>query len=155
MIAGLLHKRGYQHPWLNAADEFCWRALDAWRADDAYTVRAALCFLEYAPERERARAVFERLGAALVEHHLVELDPHAPGEVHPPLDFAPRPASLARELFTDQVLAAHLDALEAAQQDDGGWRVNWQIWTPVTGPEWNGWKTLDALLTLRAWGRLR
>jgi hypothetical protein len=106
------------------------------------------------PDRERARAVFERIGAALREHKLVELDPHAPGEVHMPLDFAPGPDSLARELFTDQVLAAHLDALEAAQQDDGGWRVNWQIWTPVTGPEWNGWKTLDALLTLRAWGRL-
>jgi hypothetical protein len=153
-IAGLLHNRGYAHPWLGAATAFCWRTLDAWQADEAYTARAALTFLKYVPDRARADATAKRVGAALMEHKLIELDPHAPGEVHQPLDFAPTPDSPARSWFSDDTLATHLDALAAAQQGDGGWHVNWQIWMPVTGPAWNGWKTLDALLTLRAWGRL-
>jgi hypothetical protein len=74
--------------------------------------------------------------------------------VHLPLEFVPTPDSPARRWFSDDILATHLDALETAQQDDGGWLVNWQIWTPATSPEWRGWATVQALLTLRAWGRL-
>jgi hypothetical protein len=68
--------------------------------------------------------------------------------------FAPRPDSLARRLFTDEIIDAHLDALVAAQQEDGGWPINWQVWTPATGLEWRGWATIEALKTLRAYGRL-
>ncbi len=48
----------------------------------------------------------------------------------------------------------HLDALVAAQEEDGGWPINWQVWTPITGLEWRGWATIEALKTLQAYGRL-
>jgi hypothetical protein len=46
---------------------------------------------------------------------LDELDPAATGEVHGPLDFAPTPDTVARRLFSDEVIEAHLDHLLAGQ----------------------------------------
>ena len=88
------------------------------------------------------------------QRKLVALDPAAAGEVHTPLQFAPRPESLARQLFADEIIDTHLDALVAAQEQDGGWPINWQVWTPITGLEWRGWATIEALKTLQAYGRL-
>ncbi len=84
---------------------------------------------------------------------VVTLDPGAPGEIHTPLDFAPRPESLARGLFEPAVIEAHLDHLARAQRDDGGWTVNWQAWSPVAAAEWRGSMTVTALARLRANGR--
>jgi len=88
------------------------------------------------------------------ERKLVELDPTAPVEVHRPLDYAPSPHSLARSLFSDEVISAQLDALVAAQQSDGGWMLNWMDWNPATTLEWRGWLTVETLGILRAYGRL-
>jgi hypothetical protein len=80
-------------------------------------------------------------------------DPDAPGEIHTPLDFAPRPGSLARGLFDKPVIEAHLDHLAAAQQADGGWTFNWLAWSPAAEREWRGVMTVNALHLLRANGR--
>jgi hypothetical protein len=74
--------------------------------------------------------------------------------VHSPLDFAPNPDSIARRLFDDATIAAHLDHLAAGQAEDGGWTFNWLAWSPVAASEWRGSRTVDALRTLRANGRL-
>jgi Prenyltransferase and squalene oxidase repeat len=152
--AGTLHKLGAIHPWLERATEFCWRRLEGFEARHFYELRGVLIFLDHVPDRERAERYFERIGPQMLERRLVELDPHAPGEIHGPLDYAPVPGAMARRLFADDLIATHLDALAAAQQEDGGWRVNWQIWTPAAGLEWRGWATVHALTTLRAYGRL-
>ena len=154
VIAGLLHKLGVAHPWLERATEFCWRRLAGFEAQHFYELRGVLIFLAHVPDRDRAEASFERIGPQMFERRLVELDPHVPGEVHGPLDFAPVPEAMARRLFADDLIATHLNALAAAQQEDGGWLVNWQIWTPAAGLEWRGWATVHALATLRAYGRL-
>jgi hypothetical protein len=52
------------------------------------------------------------------------------------------------------MIKLYLDALVAAQQPDGGWTFNFPDWNPMTGLEWRGWTTVEALLTLRAYGRL-
>jgi hypothetical protein len=85
---------------------------------------------------------------------MVALDPGAEGEVHTPLDFAPYPDSIARRLFDEATIEAHLDHLAASQADDGGWTFNWLAWSPVAASEWRGSRTMDALRTLRANGRL-
>ncbi len=36
----------------------------------------------------------------------------------------------------------------------GSWPINWPVWTPATGLEWRAWQTINALSTLRAYGRL-
>src|SRR5262245_3312634 len=152
-ICGLLHKHRVRHAWLDRATDYCWQRVERFTASGAYELRAVFLFLELVPDRARAEAVFARIGPQAIERNLVALDPAAPGEVYTPLDFAPAPTSLARRLFSDAVVEAHLDALAAAQQADGGWLVNWQIWTPATGTEWRAWATIRALATLRAHGR--
>jgi hypothetical protein len=153
-ICGLLHKHRVRHAWLDRVTGYCWGKLERFTAPGAYELRAVFLFLELVPDRDRAEAAFVRIGPQAIEKNLVALDPAAPGEVHTPLDFAPTPTSLARRLFSDAVMEAHLDALAAAQQADGGWLVNWQIWAPATGTEWRAWATIRALAMLRAYGRL-
>jgi hypothetical protein len=153
-IVGLLLARGVRHPWIERASEFCWQAIDRLGGTNAYQMRAALAFLDGTPDRDRAERTFARVGPKILEQGLVELDPAASGEVHGPLDFAPEPGGLARRLFADDVIEAHLDALVAAQRDDGGWTFNWPVWTPVVEPEWRGAITVEMLKRLRAYRRL-
>jgi len=121
------------------------------KIEKSYEARALLVFLEHVPDRRRAEEAFARIGRLVRERKLVELDPTAPGEVHRPLDYARSPHSLARSLFSDEVISAQLDALVAAQQSDGGWMFNWN---PATTLEWRGWLTVETLRILRAYGRL-
>ncbi len=153
-LAALLYKHRVNHPWLLRASEFCWHRIEALEATNPYEMRMILPFLEHAPDRARADQAFARIAPKIFDQELVALDPRAPGEVHTPLNFAPRPDSLARQLFADEVIESHLNALVDAQGDDGGWSFNWQAWNPATTLEWRAWVTIDALKTLRAYGRL-
>ena len=162
-IAGLLHAHHVEHPWLGPATDLCWASLDEvpariaaadWLLQVAYDIRSALLFLDHVPDRTRAEGVCAELGRLLTDAGVIALDPATPGEVAMPLEFAPHPATLARRWFNDATIDAHLDAVVATQQDDGGWPVNWQIWTPVTGPEWRGWQTVERLKTLKSYGAL-
>jgi hypothetical protein len=153
-LAALLHKHSVQHPWLAVATDFCWRKIESLESTNPYEMHFILSFLEQAPDRARAQQAFARVGPMVLEQGLVALDPAAPGEVHTPLNFAPRPDRLARKLFSDDVIEAHLDALAAAQRPDGGWMFNWQDWNAAATLEWRAWITIDALKTLRAYGRI-
>ena len=154
-IAALLHKHQVRHPWLDRATEYCWRQIAAIETTSPYEMRAVLPFLDFAPDRAQAEQAFARVGQKILEQKLVAIDPVRMTETdtHSPLNFAPRPSSLARQLFADNVIEAHLDHLAAAQAEDGGWPINWPSWTPAAGLEWRGWMTIDALMTLRAYNR--
>ena len=153
-IAGLLHQAGVAHPWLARATAYCWKGLAEVDLRDGYVLRSALLFLDHVPERGRAEETLKRVAEQMRARKLVALDPAAGGHVHTPLDMAPAPTMLARRLFSDAQIAAHLDALEAAQQEDGGWLVGWPAWTQTAGLEWRGWATVRALAILRAYGRI-
>jgi len=153
-IAALLYKNGVEHPWLKEATTYCWRKLDEMEGTDPYEMRAVLPFLDWVSDRQRAEGVFARVGPKILEQKLVALTPTTQSETHTPLNFAPRPQSLARRLFSDEVIETHLDALESGQQEDGGWQFNWLAWNPAAALEWRGVVTIDALVTLRAYGRL-
>jgi hypothetical protein len=153
-IAGLLHKHRAEHPWLAGATAFTWRAIDAMGRTNPYEVRSVLPFLDHVPDRARAEAAFRRVGALTLDQGLVALDPAAEGEVHSPLDLAPTPDTMARRLFSDEVIEAHLDHLAASQRPDGGWTVNFPAFTEAAGLEWRAVVTVSSLVVLGAYGRL-
>jgi hypothetical protein len=147
-IAGTLHARGVTHPWLAGATELLWSRIDDLAEPGPYDLRGVLRFLDYVPDRDRAKRALDIVAPALLD--LVTLDPDAPGETHSVLDFAPLPGSLARGLFEDATVRAHLAHLAAGQHDDGGWRFNWTAWSPAAERDWRGSVTVDALRILRA-----
>jgi hypothetical protein len=153
-IAGTLHRRGVQHPWLEQATELAWSLIDELASGDAYEVFGVLHFLQHVPDRARAQTSLERVGRLIVDQGLVTLDPEASGEIHTPLDFAPEPTSLARRLFDQPTIDAHLDHLARGQREDGGWMFNFLSWSPAAERDWRGHITVDALRVLRANGRL-
>ena len=153
LIAGTLHARGVSHPWLDRATELMWARIGSLTEPSGYDMFGVLRFLQHVPDQDRAREVFGRIGPLIIDRKLVTLDPETPGEVHFPLDFAPEPDSLARGLFDDATIKAHLDHLAQAQRDDGGWTFNWLAWSPAAEREWRGFLTVDALRVLRANGR--
>jgi hypothetical protein len=152
LTAATLHARRVDHPWLTKATGLMWSLIDGLEKPHPYVVRAALRFLERVPDRERADAAFDRLAPFV--HDLVTLDPDAGGEAHFPLDFAPLPDSPARRYFDDATIERHLDHFENAQHTDGYWDFNWGHWSPAAEADWRGMLTVDALVLLRANGRL-
>ncbi|MEU9237175.1 hypothetical protein [Streptomyces subrutilus] len=164
-VVGLLHRNRVWHAWLFRATDFCWERIESMRHSHPYEVQSAVAFLDGAPDRARAAAAADRLGRLVREHGLVVLDPwrrsqhplfpgYAPGEHLYAYDFARRPESLARSWFTDRETARALDFLAAEQQADGGWPVRRRAWAPGSSLERRPIATLEALLTLRAYGRL-
>ncbi|PWJ04519.1 hypothetical protein DKG34_26485 [Streptomyces sp. NWU49] len=163
-VVGLLHRNEVWHAWLFRATDFCWQAVESLEGAHPYEVRAAVAFLDRAPDRARAEAAVERLGRLVRRRRLAVLDPDdldaypaapgcAPGEHHFPHDYARTPRSLARAWFTDEEMARSLDFLAAGQQEDGGWPVRGRRWAPAPVLEARPMVTIEALRTLVAYGR--
>jgi hypothetical protein len=152
-IAGLLHKSGIRHPWLERATEYCWRTISGSQPDEMHEMGVVLTFLQHAPDRERAGRELQRLSQHLLASGLVA-DVQDAGYVRKPLDWAPTPDHPLRSLFSDAVIQANLDEIIASQREDGGWGITWEAVSPSCEWEWRGWVTRSALLTLRANGRL-
>jgi hypothetical protein len=151
-LVAILAGHGIQHGWVEPAEAWCWQAIESLDGPGAYELRSVIPFLDAASDRRRAERALERIAPFVAER--VTLDPDETGsERHRPLDFAPDPGSTARKLFDDEMIEKNLDALAAGQQDDGGWTIDFLVWTPATGPEWRGWMTVRALGILRAYGR--
>lgn len=76
----------------------------------------------------------------------------------PPLKLAPTPESMTANILAD-CLPANLDFLIGTQNPEGYWDVTWS-WNDypvdweIARSEWRGILTLEALLSLRAYGRI-
>jgi hypothetical protein len=163
-VVGLLHRNEVWHAWLFRATDFCWQAVESLEKTHPYEVQAAVAFLDSAPDRRRAEAAADRLGRLVREQRLAALDPdhldacpvsagYAPREHHFPHDYARTPDSLARAWFTDDEMEGSLDFLAAEQEQDGGWPIRWRQWAAAPAMEARCMVTLEALRTLRAYGR--
>ncbi len=153
MIAGILHKWQFQHQWLTHASAFCWPKITSLQPQDEHELLCAIGFLRHAPEWERAEEQIERLGTALIESGMVAAA-GSEGYVRDALDWAPTPDHPLRRFFSQEQITACLDVRIARQQEDGGWPISWPPPSPAADNEWRGWVTLQALVTLRANGRL-
>lgn len=154
-LAALLYRLDFDHPWRAAATGFCWEAIETGTLpDEVHALAGALAFLGHVPDRERAArhapAVLERL----VVSPMYQAVPK-PGEYGlTPLNVAGTADAPWRSAFADDELAAHLDQLAAAQQQDGGWPVTWEPPSEASRLDWRGIITLQALRTLTSYGRL-
>jgi hypothetical protein len=147
--AAALHSLGVSHPWLEKADEFLFARIAQIDARDltdvglGYDVVFSVHFLDAHPDDARATAALDALAP---------IPTADPGSERPSaLDLSPRPDSRTRRLFD---VSSDLDALERAQDDDGGWRVAWPDWNDAAAIEWRGVATVNALSLLRANGRV-
>lgn len=153
-LVARLWKWGIDHPWREQATRFCWTELESGLPGEAHTFSEVLLFLDEVPADSRREAVEGELASSLSSLELFHLDPSEEGYGLTPLHLAPSPTSHWIRLFADDVIERNLDALEAAQADDGGWQINWETVGPAAVQEWRGIETLRAIRTLRAFGRL-
>lgn len=153
-IVGWLHKFRVNHPWLNRATDYCWNVVETYVPTTGHDMFCILTFLQYVPDREKAICVFDRLTPIILASDMIAMDVDAQGYVHKPLDYAATPLSICRSWFSDDVINRHLDALIVQQQSDGGWPIFWECVSKATELEWRGMATINALKTLKAYGRL-
>jgi hypothetical protein len=157
-VAGVAHRvrdpRVTGHPWLVAATQYCFDAIAALDdAPHAIALSFAVGFLDAAYDtRAEAAPLLDKLGAFVPADGLVPVAGGAEDETMRPLDFAPLPGRPARRLFSADVIDDDLRRLAAAQQDDGGWRVDFASYSPAAALEWRGYRTVGTLSLLRANG---
>ena len=152
-LAAVLHASGItDDDWLDRATGWCWRSIETTEQPGGYWLKNACRFLDTVPDEQRARAAIASLATR------VDLSARAgdgaDGEGLRALDLSPRPGSRSRDLISDALIEAHLDAVESGQQEDGGWMFDFLAWSPAQTTEWRGVVTIGALTCLRDHGRL-
>jgi hypothetical protein len=145
------------HPWLARATDCCLAAIDALEAaPEAYVLAFALQFLDAVHDRhDAAPELLARLGEHVPRDGRLRVVGGLPNEALWPLDLAPEPGRPARTLVDEAVVAADLQRLAAEQEEDGGWTVDFQSYSPAAALEWRGYATVRALSVLRRNGLMR
>ena len=161
-VAGIAHRVARhdpavrEHRWLAAATAFCMKQIAALDGPGhALGYRYALQLLDAVHDSEpTAAAELERLGSWLPASGTLPVPGGSDDEALRPLDFSPHPGRPLRALLDPAAVEADLDRLEAEQDDDGGWHVDWVSGSPAGALEWRGWATVRAIRLLIANGRL-
>jgi hypothetical protein len=153
-LAAVLSQAGSADRWLRRATEWCWARIARPDELDGYLVKYALAFLDAVPDERRATTAIEGLRARIGSDGSIPVAGGTADERLTPLALSPRPGARSRVLFTAKQIDADLEALERAQQPDGGWTFDWLAWSEGQSVEWRGLVTLLALATLRAHGRI-
>ena len=152
-LAGMLRYQRVAQQWLDRASAWCWRRLEQ-PIDEAHEIVCVLTFLEHEADRKRASAVAVELAKAADRAKWFLKEPGSAQYGLTPLHFCPRPDSIASPAFDEALINAHLDDLARRQGPDGGWPISWTAPSPAAEMEWRGIWTLDALVRLRACGRI-
>ena len=144
------------HPWLESVTEYCLGAIAALDEPPfAIAFRFILQFLDASHDRRpESAAELTRLGAMLPESGALPVVGGSEGEKLTALDISPIADRPLRAHFSPDVIRAELEQLEAEQQEDGGWGVDFASYSPAAALEWRGYRTVWALSVLRSNGRL-
>lgn len=153
-LAAVLHAgRVHGDAWLARATDWCWSSIETQERPRGYWLEFACRFLDAVPDDDRANAALDSL-ASRIDPSAFSPSGGVEGEALGPLDISPRPRSRSRALFSEDQIEAHLTAVEAEQQQDGGWMFDWLAWSPAQTNDWRGTVTIRALTWLRDNGRL-
>ncbi len=141
-----------EHPWLVGATRYCFDAIGKLaEAPHAIALSFAVGLLDAASDTmPEALPLLDRLGEFVPADGLAAVAGGREGETLRPLDFAPRPGRPARRLFSADVIEGDLRRLAADQQEDGGWQVDFDSFSPAAALEWRGYATVAAVRTLLA-----
>ena len=153
-LVGMFFWPGVRHPWLRDAVQRSLDHIASTDFDDAHTLLTAFTLLDAVSAERDVSELFNKLAQALPSASHFIRDLPITGYGLTPLAFAPAPDAYCRPLFDDALIAAHLDALAAQQQADGGWPIAWEPPSPAAVLEWRAQRTVSALRTLRAYGRI-
>jgi hypothetical protein len=139
------------HPWLVRATSCCLAAIDSLEAaPQAYVLAFAVKLLDAVHDRdEAAPGLLARLGEYVPRDGRLPVVGGLPEEALRPLDIAPEPGRPARSLLDEAAVSADLERLANEQEEDGGWTVDFQSYSPVAALEWRGYATVRALSVLR------
>lgn len=152
-ICALLMKHGIEHSWLQPAIAYCWSNIPALPAS-FHNFMPAVHFFQYASDPIRSAELLAKIKSEILQGGLVAFERYPNGYIQYPLDWAPYPQHPLNSLFTEEQIQNDLDALQATQQADGGWAINWETISPSVAQEWRGIVTLRNLLTLKAYQQL-
>jgi hypothetical protein len=153
-LIGLVNWQRIHHSWLEKAVEICAEKMATTRYTDAHTISTAFCLLESLPEGATTDDLFAKLANELLQADYFWADAPVTGYGLTPLAFAPTPDSYCRKIFSDSQIEGHLNELESKQGDDGGWPIQWEPPSEMAKWEWRSHLTVNALVTLRAYGRI-
>jgi hypothetical protein len=139
------------HPWLPRATDRCLAAIGALEAiPAAYELSYAVQLLDAVYERNSAApGVLARLGEYVPRDGRLPVSGGLPDEALRPLDFAPEPGRPARSVVGEEAVTADLERLAHEQEQDGGWSVDFQSYSPAAALEWRGYATVRAVSILR------
>jgi hypothetical protein len=153
-LAAVLHAGGVRDDeWLARGTDWCWNSIETFQQPGGYWLEFACRFLDAVPDEPRAHAALDSL-ATRIDTAAFAPSGGAEGETLRALDISPRPGSRSRRLFSEAQVEAHLDDVEAGQQEDGGWMFDWLAWSPAQTNDWRGTVSIRALSWLRDNGRL-
>lgn len=153
-VVASLAWHGATHPWFEAARAACSKHIQSADIDEAHHLRYAFEAAEGLLDGDARKLTLVRLRSML--EHADFFVAETPVERYglTPLQFVPTPHSAARAVFDDASIERHLDDLLARQSEDGGWPIHFDPPSEAARTEWRGSWTVDALVTLRAWGRI-
>jgi hypothetical protein len=139
------------HRWLARATSCCLAAIDALdAAPAAYELAFVVRFVDSVHDREAAApALLARLAEFVPDDGRLRVSGGLPDETLWPLDLAPEPGRPARAIVSEASVAADLERLAGEQNEDGGWTVDFQSYSPAAALEWNGYTTVRAVSVLR------
>jgi hypothetical protein len=139
------------HPWLARATRRSLAAIDALEtAPAAYELAFAVRLLDAAHDRDDAApGLLARLGEHVPDDGRLPVTGGRPDETLWPLDLAPEPGRPARTILDETVVKADLERVAGEQEEDGGWSVDFQSYSPAAALEWRGYATVRALTILR------
>jgi hypothetical protein len=139
------------HPWLARATSCCLAAIDALEAAPAaYELAFAMRLLDAVHDHDAAApALLARLGEYVPDDGRLRVVGGLPDEALWPLDLAPEPGRPARTILDQATVTADLERLAGEQDEDGGWSVDFQSYSPAAALEWRGYATVRALSVLR------
>jgi hypothetical protein len=144
------------HPWLKRATDYLLATIEA-EGEEAESMALAFAFQALdamSGSRPEAATLVEKLGGRIPADGRLKVAGGSPDEYMRPLDFSPLPGGPVRQVLDPKVIDADLDRLEAGQDDDGGWRVDFASYSPAAELEWRGHMTVRAVSILKANGRL-